>query len=269
MQQPIIINLGGRERRLSIDLNSMIAIMELTGGDPLEITKTLTNQAAPLVERLKQMRLLLYAGLVSTDSEIAAMAPKDALMTVGSWIDGTDTLTAIAEPLMKAVQAYASKSAAGSREFDGQLAPYVPSPMPVVKAMVELANLQVNEAVCDLGCGDGRLLVACAETMPGTILIGYERHEGRATQAYEAVQRAGSHAMIRREDIREYRGDADVVFVYLLPNSNDEIRGMLVNRSKPGTRVISHDFAFSDWDAEKVVSVQCEDRIHKVYLYKL
>lgn len=266
----ILINLGGRERRLSIDLNSMIAIMELTGGDPLEITKTLTNQAAPLVERLKQMRLLLYAGLVSTDPDIAAMAPKDALMTVGSWIDGTDTLTAIAEPLMLAVQAYAGKSGAGSREFDGQLAPFVPSPMPVVKAMVELAALQPGETVCDLGCGDGRLLVACAEAMPGTHLIGYERHEGRAKQAYEAVQRVGSHAAIRREDIRDFLGDAHVVFVYLLPNSNDEIWPMLKTRCvMSGTRVISHDFQFSGQSALRTVSVQCEDRIHKVYLYQL
>lgn len=268
--EPITITLGGRERRLAIDLNSMIAIMELTGGDPITITRSLTDQNLPTVERLKQMRLLLYAGLISTDAEVGALPAPEGLRLVGSWIDGTDTLISAATPLLAAVVAYSAKSTIASNEFEGQLAPYVPSPPAVVKAMVEAGgiHLKVGSTVCDLGCGDGRLLAACAKAQPGVQLIGYELHEERAAAAYKAVQAAGGHASIRRDDIRNFRGDADVVFVYLLPASNEEIWPMLCERCVAGTLIISHDFVFPATPAA-AVSVPCEDRIHKVYTYVL
>jgi hypothetical protein len=87
--------------------------------------------------------------------------------------------------------------------------------------------------------------------------------------AYEAVERSGSHAMIRREDIRSFPGDADVVMLYLLPTSNDELWPILKERCKPFTRIISHDFQFTGQVPKVTRSVQCEDRIHKVYMYVL
>ena len=44
-----------------------------------------------------------------------------------------------------------------------RLAPYVPSPAPVVERMLTLADLKPGETVYDLGCGDGRIVIMAAQ----------------------------------------------------------------------------------------------------------
>jgi len=63
---------------------------------------------------------------------------------------------------------------------------------------------------------------------------------------------------------------ADLLTVYLLPSSNDKIRPMLEKQLKKGARVVSHDFEFSGWTAEKVESIDDdgEGRSHTLYLYR-
>ncbi|MFB6097997.1 MAG: SAM-dependent methyltransferase, partial [Salinibacter sp.] len=41
--------------------------------------------------------------------------------------------------------------------------PYVPTPMPVVDRMLEMANVGPNDVVYDLGSGDGRIVIRAAE----------------------------------------------------------------------------------------------------------
>jgi predicted RNA methylase len=40
---------------------------------------------------------------------------------------------------------------------------YVPTPMPVVDKMLELARIQRGDTVFDLGCGDGRIVIAAVK----------------------------------------------------------------------------------------------------------
>ena len=44
--------------------------------------------------------------------------------------------------------------------------PYVPTPPEVVARMVQLADLREGDLVYDLGCGDGRIVIAAVKT-PG------------------------------------------------------------------------------------------------------
>ena len=39
---------------------------------------------------------------------------------------------------------------------------YIPTPPDVVDAMLRLAHVNKHDVVCDLGCGDGRILIAAA-----------------------------------------------------------------------------------------------------------
>src|SRR3954466_9501000 len=43
------------------------------------------------------------------------------------------------------------------------LAPYVPTPMPVVDRMLRLGNLKHGEKMFDLGSGDGRIVILAAK----------------------------------------------------------------------------------------------------------
>ncbi|MCP5110485.1 MAG: SAM-dependent methyltransferase, partial [bacterium] len=62
---------------------------------------------------------------------------------------------------------------------------------------------------------------------------------------------------------------ADLVTVYLLPSSNDKLRPLLEKQLKKGTRVVSHDFDFSDWVPDRIETIDDdgEGRSHTLYLY--
>ena len=47
-------------------------------------------------------------------------------------------------------------------EYRNKLAPFVPSPEHAVDKMLEVASLKPGETLYDLGCGDGRILIAAA-----------------------------------------------------------------------------------------------------------
>ncbi|MCJ7573400.1 hypothetical protein MUO93_03945, partial [Candidatus Bathyarchaeota archaeon] len=38
------------------------------------------------------------------------------------------------------------------------VAPYVPSPIPIIREMLDLAKASPGDVLYDLGCGDGRIL---------------------------------------------------------------------------------------------------------------
>src|SRR5262245_29171271 len=40
---------------------------------------------------------------------------------------------------------------------------FVPTPQPVVEAMLEAANVTSSDVVYDLGCGDGRIVITAAK----------------------------------------------------------------------------------------------------------
>ena len=61
---------------------------------------------------------------------------------------------------------------------------------------------------------------------------------------------------------------ADVVTLYLLTKSNDLLRPLLEKQLKPGTRVVSHDYAIRGWQPVRVETVEAHKRDHKLYVYE-
>ena len=51
-------------------------------------------------------------------------------------------------------------------------APYLPTLRPQVETALELVNLMPGQTLLELGCGDGKVLVAAAQT--GLHAVGYE-----------------------------------------------------------------------------------------------
>lgn len=123
------------------------------------------------------------------------------------------------------------------------LVPYVPTPMPIVRRMVELAGLRGDEVVVDLGCGDARLLLEAKRRFPGIRAIGYELPLGIYLLAKLRVLLAGRRVEVRMRDFwgADLR-DADVVFLYLFPDICKRLEAKLQRELKVGARVISHGF---------------------------
>ena len=130
--------------------------------------------------------------------------------------------------------------------------PYVPTPIPVVDAMLDLAKVTKSDVVYDLGCGDGRIVVRAA-TRFGCRGVGVDLNPERVKEAKANAMRANVTELARFEvgDVFEFDfSPATVVTMYLLPSVNLKLRPRLLKELKPGTRLVSHDFHMGDWAAE-------------------
>ena len=134
--------------------------------------------------------------------------------------------------------------------------PYVQSPKVVVDTMLEMAGVRGNDFVIDLGSGDGRIIIEAAKRF-GARGLGIDYDERLVKLATDNAARAqvGNHVSFVQQDI--FKSDfsaASVIAMYLLPEYNMVLRPRFL-ALKPGTRIVSHDYAMGDWkpDAEKIV----------------
>jgi len=130
--------------------------------------------------------------------------------------------------------------------------PFVPTPMAVVDAMLDMAQVTRNDTLYDLGCGDGRIVVRAA-TRFGCRGVGVDLDPERVREANENARKAGVSELTRFEvgDVFEFDfSAASVVTMYLLPSVNLKLRPRLLKELKPGTRIVSHDFDMGDWAPE-------------------
>jgi precorrin-6B methylase 2 len=141
--------------------------------------------------------------------------------------------------------------------------PYVPTDDAVVAAMLKLAAVTPDDVVYDLGCGDGRIVVAAAKR--GARGVGVDIDLQRIHEASDNVKRHGfaGRIKIRRESFFDIdlRG-ATVITLYLLPGINVKLRPKLLWELRPGTRIVSNNFEMGDWGPDAT------DSIHHRTLYK-
>ncbi len=138
-----------------------------------------------------------------------------------------------------------------------QLAPYVPTPQEVVDRMLLLAGVGKDDVVLDLGCGDGRIPITAAKTY-GARGIGVDIDPVLIAEANANAAAAGvSHLVTFRlqDAMTTDLSQATVVTLYLLSSSNLKLRPKLTGELKPGSRIVAHNFALGDWEAEKVETV--------------
>ncbi|MFN9573619.1 MAG: class I SAM-dependent methyltransferase [Betaproteobacteria bacterium] len=138
--------------------------------------------------------------------------------------------------------------------------PFVPTPMPVVDAMLDMARVTRNDLLYDLGSGDGRIVIRAAQRF-GCRGVGVDLNPERVTEARAAARNAGSaiESLVRFEVGDVFTFDfspATVVTMYLLPSVNLKLRPRLLRELKPGTRIVSHDFDMGEWKPEDSRTVQ-------------
>jgi len=153
--------------------------------------------------------------------------------------------------------------------------PYVPSPAPVVGKMLELASVSKDDLVYDMGCGDGRILIMAAKKY-GARGIGIDLDPARIAEAKKnAVDEGVSHLVeFRAEDgTKSDISEATVVTLYMFKWFNNAIRPKL-QKLRPGSRVVAHDFDIDDWKPTGTVYLDSEknghegiERPHTLYLW--
>lgn len=154
--------------------------------------------------------------------------------------------------------------------YVNKLAPYVSSPTRVVDRMLQLANIRPGETVFDLGCGDGRVIIAAAEKYKAKT-VGVEISPKLVAEANSNIRKAnlvGQARVIQGDLLQTDLTGADVVTLYLTTSFNAELRPRLEKFLKPGARVVSHDYEVPGWKATKIVEADGRQK-HSIYLYEM
>jgi SAM-dependent methyltransferase len=149
-----------------------------------------------------------------------------------------------------------AQNAGTSREPD---VPYVPTTETAVKAMLQLARVRRTDVVYDLGCGDGRIVIAAAKNF-GARGVGIDIDPVRIREAKKNARQAGveNRVEFRERDLfqSDFR-DATVVTLFLLPAINKRLRPQL-EALKPGTRIVSNTFEIGDWKPVRELVVKSD-----------
>jgi predicted RNA methylase len=154
------------------------------------------------------------------------------------------------------------------------IAPFVPSPLPVIQRMLQLAELKPGEVLFDLGAGDGRTVIMAARTFSARA-VGVELREDLAKKALSTIHDNGLAdrvTIVNGDMFNVNLTSADVVFLYLTTSANEKVRPKLETELKKGVRVVSHDYEIVGWKPVKVDNF-CENPqlgypSHTIYLYK-
>lgn len=153
---------------------------------------------------------------------------------------------------------------------------YVPTPTNVVEKMLEVLKLSKDDVLYDLGCGDGRIVATAAKKF-GLKAKGFDIDPQRIKESKETVKKLGVENLVTIEQRDIFEVDlspASVVTLYLLPELNVRLIPQL-EKLKPGSRIVSHDFDMAGVDPEKWWTVMAPDhrdakkmREHYVYLWR-
>ena len=153
------------------------------------------------------------------------------------------------------------------------LAPFVATPMPIVKKMLEMAEVDSSDILFDLGCGDGRIVITAAKKY-GTQGVGIDIDPQRIRESKSAAKKAGvgKLAKFRLADATRVNiSKATIITLYLLPESNELLRPRLEKQLKPGVLVVSHNYRIRGWEGKEIDSFTMQDlegKDHTIYLYE-
>lgn len=148
---------------------------------------------------------------------------------------------------------------------------FVATDLEVVRAMLTLAGVTRDDVVYDLGCGDGRIVIAAAREF-GARGVGVDLDPRLIGEAERHAERAGvgDRATFRVEDLfaTDLR-DATVVTLFLSPELNARLRPKLVSELRPGARIVSHRYGIGDWAPERTRAVTARDSRTHVFLWRV
>jgi len=140
---------------------------------------------------------------------------------------------------------------------------YVPTPQKVVDKMLDVAKVTRSDVVYDLGCGDGRIVVTSAKR--GARAVGFDIDPKRIEEARDHVKVAGveANASIRWANVFSVDlQPATVVMLYLLPELNVRLIPQL-EKLRPGTRIVSHDFDMKGVKPDAEFTVTAEEFVNE------
>lgn len=156
---------------------------------------------------------------------------------------------------------------AGCGSVPGREVRYEPTPVPIVRQMLEMARVGPEDVVVDLGSGDGRIPITAAKEF-GARGVGVEIDPALVARATARAREAGVDGRVefRLGDMHaaDLRG-ATVVTLFLHPEPNLKLRPKLRAELPPGARVVSYIWGMGDWAPDEARRVNR----HSVFLWTI
>jgi len=151
-------------------------------------------------------------------------------------------------------------------------APFVPSRRKHIKELLIFGGIKRSDVICDLGCGDGRILISAVNDFNVTKAIGYEI----AFWPYYIVclkiriQKLNDKISIYRKDIRTANlQGVSFVYAYLLPKIVDIVASKIEKELSLGSKMLVLSFPINIKEHGKIRLIKSE-KIGKItaYLYE-
>ena len=135
----------------------------------------------------------------------------------------------------------------------------------MVHKMLKMAKVGPGDVVYDLGCGDGRMVIAAARKY-GARAVGIEIDPLRYAWCRMLVAVLGLRDRVRivfGDFYKQSLQDADVVTCYLLQSTNNKLQAKFKQELRPDARVVTNYFTFPRM---RLIARDDEDQL---YLYQL
>lgn len=142
-------------------------------------------------------------------------------------------------------------------------APWVPTSYKVIRKMLELAGAKPGDIIYDLGSGDGRMIIEAVRSF-GATAVGIEIDPLRFLWTKAKIfflGLSGRVDVLLGNFFKINISDADIVTIYLLPETNVKLINKFVSELQPGTRIVSNTFALPGF---KMIN---QDERLKLYVY--
>jgi len=153
------------------------------------------------------------------------------------------------------------------------LASFIPTPREAVEELLRFAALGAGDVLYDLGCGDGRIVVAAARQF-GIRAVGIDIDPRRIAEARANARRSGVEHLVefRQQDaLGADLAPATVVTLYLSSSGTLAVSGKLREQLRPGARIISRDSAIPGWDpySTEEISLGASERTTTLFQWRI
>lgn len=135
---------------------------------------------------------------------------------------------------------------------------FAPAPHPIIRKMFEIAQVTPEDVVCDLGCGDGRMLISAVKEFGAKKAIGYEIKEDVCQICLDSIHKEGLEdqiTLIKGDMLKADLSEVSLICLYVSVAVNEILRPKLESDANPGCRIISYLFPMTTWKASKEIEL--------------
>jgi Histone methylation protein DOT1 len=146
-------------------------------------------------------------------------------------------------------------------------APFYPTPEYAIRSMLDLAGVNSDSVVYDLGCGDGGIVVAAAKHYAARKAVGIEKSKKLCSIALRKTRGLKNASIIEADYDTVDLTEASVVTLYQSATENGRLKGKFLKELSKGTTIVSHDFGIPGWHPTQFCTFRDHRRSYRVIVY--